>query len=136
VLLTSRRTETASPWLGQLPVRVQLPPMPMRERLHLTHALITHLAPHAPTGARAEVDWRPLLRFTGGNPLTITVTVRQLLHTIPTPTTEQVRGFVEAVQTGQTPLEDPTDAEQGRDRSLTASLDYGFRHAFTDPERQ
>ena len=33
VLLTSRRDE--HPWLGDLPARVQLPPMPMRESLQL-----------------------------------------------------------------------------------------------------
>ena len=37
VLLTSRRDEQA--WLGGLPSRFQLPPMPMRERLQLAAAL-------------------------------------------------------------------------------------------------
>ena len=37
VLLTSRRDEQA--WLGDLPVRVALPPMPMRERFALAQAL-------------------------------------------------------------------------------------------------
>ena len=131
VLLTSRRTESDSAWLGDLPVRVQLPPMPMWERLQFVHALLTHLAPHPSSARRVQVDWRPLLRFTGGNPLTITVSIRQLLRRIPSPTSDEVRQFAASVGAGQALLEDAADADQGRERSLTASLDYGFREAFT-----
>ena len=53
VLLTSRRDEHR--WLGELPQRVRLPPMPMRERLQLAHALARHL----PAPRRREMDWRP-----------------------------------------------------------------------------
>ena len=62
VLLTSRRDE--HPWLGDLSQRVRLAPMPMRERLQLTHALVRRLS-----GIRRgdEIDWHRLLRFTGGN---------------------------------------------------------------------
>src|SRR5262249_42268515 len=70
VLLTSRRHERA--WLGDLPARVQLPAMPMRESLQLAAALA---ARHGQS--LAEVDWRPLLRYAVGNPLTITVLAGQ-----------------------------------------------------------
>ena len=36
-LLTSRRDEQA--WLGELPARVRVPPMPMQERVQLARAL-------------------------------------------------------------------------------------------------
>jgi len=67
VLLTSRRDE--ADWLGNLPVRITVPPMPMAERVQLTRALAER------QGRRLnEVDdWRLLLRFTQGNPLTITI---------------------------------------------------------------
>ena len=77
LLLTSRRPEHH--WLGGLPHRVQLPPMPLREQLQLAHAL---------AGGIGELDWRPLLEFTGGNPLTITVTLRQALREHVTTTDE------------------------------------------------
>ena len=73
-LLTSRRDEKT--WLGDLPARIQVPPMPMTERLQLARALA---AKHR---RRAEVmkDWRPLLEFSDGNPLTLTVLVGQALR--------------------------------------------------------
>ncbi len=84
VLLTSRRDE--HPWLGDLPARVQLPPMPMRESLQLAAALA---ARHGQSLGGA--DWRPLLRYAAGNPLTITVLVGQALRDNLT-TTEADRG--------------------------------------------
>ena len=130
VLLTSRRPEDR--WLGGLAVRVALPPMPMRERLQLAHALARHhRSDTTPGGSVSETEWRPLLRFTGGNPLTITVTVRQALRE-HAHTTDQMEAFVARVQAGHTPLEQAEDAAQGRDTSLAASLAYGFDHAFTD----
>jgi tetratricopeptide (TPR) repeat protein len=130
VLLTSRRDEQA--WLGDLPARVRLPGMPMRERLQLTHALAER---H--TGSVAgltAVDWRPLLRYTGGNPLTITVAVGQALRE-RVATTDQLRQSLDRIQSGQTPLEAADDEALGRDRSLAASLGYGFTTAFNDTER-
>ncbi|MGH8931390.1 MAG: CHAT domain-containing protein, partial [Egibacteraceae bacterium] len=112
VLLTSRRDERG--WLGDLPARVRLPAMPMAERVQLAKAIA------AKHGRRlADVaDWRPLLEFTAGNPLTITVLVGQALRD----------GL-------STKAEVSDDVEQGRDRSLGASLGYGLDHAFTEPER-
>ena len=66
VLFTSRRDEQA--WLGGLPARVGLPPMPMRERLQLARALA---ARHP--GSDLGTDWRLLLRYADGNPLTIKI---------------------------------------------------------------
>ncbi len=129
VLLTSRRDEDR--WLGLLPARLQLLPMPMRERLQLARAIAGRLDPQAV----AEVDWRPLLRFTGGNPLTITVTVRQALREHATANDEALAGFLARVTAGHSALENPGDAALGRSGSLAASLDYGFTTAFTDDER-
>ena len=57
-LLTSRRDERG--WLGDLPARVELPSMPMQERVQLARALAER---HGRRIADVE-DWRPLLRFT------------------------------------------------------------------------
>jgi tetratricopeptide (TPR) repeat protein len=126
VLLTSRRDERG--WLGDLPTRVELPPMPMRECIQLTQALATRHGHHI----RDVEDWRPLLRYAAGNPLTITVLVGQALRDQLT-TTAQIRDFVTRLRAGETELDD--DTSQGRSASLGASLGYGFAHAFNDTER-
>jgi tetratricopeptide (TPR) repeat protein len=127
LLLTSRRDEQG--WLGDLPRRVTVPPMPFQERVLLARALAEK------RGRRVTdvQDWRPLLDFTQGNPLTIPVVVGQALRDGLT-TREQIEAFVEQLRQGQAKLED--DESQGRTRSLAASLNYGFDHAFTDDERK
>jgi tetratricopeptide (TPR) repeat protein len=127
VLLTSRRDERG--WLGDLPARAQLPPMPMRERLQLATALAARHGSAVLAG-----DWQPLLRFSGGNPLTITVLVAQALREHLS-TTDQIAAFVDRVRAGEAALEAGEDAALGRTRSLAASLEYGFSQAFTDTER-
>ena len=129
VLLTSRRDERS--WLDDLPVRVDLPPMPMLERLELAKAVASR---QTGTGQRfLEVeDWRPLLEFTQGNPLTVTVLTRQALRDHRA-SKEQIEAFVADLRSGEATVTD--DARQGRGASLAASLDYGFEHAFTDAER-
>ena len=73
-LLTSRHEEYA--WLGNLPRRISVPPMPMQESVQLVRALAEGHGRRLTDAA----DWRPLLRFTQGNPLTITVLVGQALR--------------------------------------------------------
>jgi tetratricopeptide (TPR) repeat protein len=126
VLLTSRRTEQM--WLGGLPTRVALPPMTLPDRFRLARAIASR------SGHRlAELAaWRPLLRFTDGNPLTVTVLVQQALRA---GVTEQdaVATFVSQLEAGAAKITD--EAEQGRGKSLGASLSYGFGTAFADGER-
>jgi tetratricopeptide (TPR) repeat protein len=124
VLVTSRRDEHA--WLGDLPARVRLPPMPMRESVQLAGALAGQQGQ-----TLAGADWRPLLRYAAGNPLTITVLAGQALREGLT-TAKQIEGFVARLQTGEAQLETGEDAALGRSRSLAASLSYGFEKAFTD----
>jgi tetratricopeptide (TPR) repeat protein len=126
-LLTSRRDEQT--WLGDLPRRVHVPPMPMQERLQLAGAIVEH------RGKRLVdlPDLRPLLRFTNGNPLTILVTVGEALRTgIDTP--ERLVSFVESLQSGEAAFED--EEIEGRSKSLGASLSYGFGHTFDEDERK
>jgi tetratricopeptide (TPR) repeat protein len=127
VLITSRRDERT--WLGDLPARVQLPPMPMRESLQLAAALADRYGQNL-----GAADWRPLLRYAAGNPLTITVVVGQGLRG-GLATSEQIEGFVARLQAGEAQLEAGEDAALGRSRSLAASLSYGFENAFTGAER-
>jgi hypothetical protein len=126
-LLTSRRDERA--WLGDLPRRVSLPPMPMQERVQLTRALADRLGRKI-TDVK---DWLPLLRFTQGNPLTITVIVGQALRDgISSP--EQIEAYLRKLHHGEQAFSD--EASEGRTRSLGASLSYGFEQAFSEEERK
>ena len=133
VVLTSRREE--QPWLGELPVRVPLPAMPMRERFALAQALAAHQPdPAGRPRVLNSQDWRPLLNYSGGNPMTVTVLVGQALQRGLT-SRQQLAGFVTELSEGRTAPETAQDRALGRSASLAASLDYGFSHAFTDPER-
>jgi tetratricopeptide (TPR) repeat protein len=126
-LLTSRRDELS--WLGDLPARIMVPPMPMQERVQLARAIVEKY------GRRlSEVeDWRPLLEFTQGNPLTITVLVGQALREGWT-TQEQIESFVDRLRNGEAEFDD--EVSQGRTKSLGASLSYGFKHVFNEEERR
>lgn len=127
-LLTSRREERQ--WLGDtLPMRIAVPPMPMQERVQLARAIAEKY------GRRlTDVDdWMPLLRFTRGNPLTITVLVGQALRD-GLKTRAQIDAFVERLRSGEETFDD--EISEGRDKSLGASLSYGFENAFTDAERR
>jgi tetratricopeptide (TPR) repeat protein len=128
VLLTSRRDEHG--WLGDLPARVRLPRMPMREAIQLANALAARHGAHL----TAAADWRPLLRYAAGNPLTITVLTGQALRENAT-TSTQIQSLVTRLRAGETELEAGEDEALGRTRSLAASLSYGFTQAFTDIER-
>ena len=126
-LLTSRRDEAA--WLGDLPSRIAVPAMPMTERLQVARVLA------AKRGRRAEAmrDWRPLLQFSGGNPLALTVLVGQALRD-GLEGRKAVQAFVDRLRSGETAFDDA--AGEGRSRSLAASLGYGFEHAFDEEERR
>ena len=126
-LLTSRRDERE--WLHDLPARIELPPMPLYERIEMTEVLAKK------RGRRLEDvdDWRPLLRFTQGNPLTLTVLVGQALRD-GLKSREQIEGLVRKLQAGEAVFDD--EVSEGRTRSLAASLSYGFENAFSKDERK
>ncbi len=126
-LLTSRRDERG--WLGDLPMRVSLPPMLFRERLEMTRGL----AEKQNRRLTDVEDWNPLLEFTQGNPLTITVLVGQALRD-GLRTRSQVEAFVARLRAGEAAFTD--EASEGRTKSLAASLNYGFEHAFNEDERK
>lgn len=126
-LLTSRRDE--QDWLHGLPARIPLPRMPFEERVQMAGEIAAKL------GRRMEdvEDWRPLLQFTQGNPLTLTVLVGQALRD-GLRTKSEIEAFVQKLRTGEADFED--EAGEGRTRSLAASLAYGFENAFTEAERK
>lgn len=127
-LLTSRRDERD--WLGDLPARIKIPPMPIQERVQLARALAVKNGRHLTTVEK----WLPLLRFTQGNPLTLTVVVGQALRD-GLETSDQIDAFVSRLRVGETEFENES-GDEGREKSLAASLNYGFECAFAEEQRR
>jgi len=127
LLLTSRRDEGA--WLGGIPHRIAMP----RMRRSDAAALARSLGSEGQIPREAVADWQPLLDYCQGNPLTLRVLAGQAIR-MGLGSKPAIETFVEAIRSGEQTIED-ADAQQGRDKSLGASLDYGFRNAFTAAEQ-
>lgn len=126
ILLTSRRDEQG--WLGGVPRRIAMPRMRRADAALLAQALGRERG----LDRRALGHWGPLLDYCAGNPLTLRVIVGQAVRQ-GLASGGQIAGFVQALRDGGQAIQD-VDAAEGRDRSLAASLDYGFRHAFRADE--
>jgi tetratricopeptide (TPR) repeat protein len=127
ILLTSRRDEQA--WLGGIPHREKMPRMRNSDAASLARSLGTEKQ----IALKEIADWQPLLDYCHGNPLTLRVIVGQAIK-MGLRGKEQIGNFVEAIRSGERAIED-ADEKQGRDKSLGASLDYGFRNAFQPDEQ-
>lgn len=126
VLLTSRRDEKK--WLGKIPH-----PIPMRRMRDSDAAKLALKLGEEKNLKRSEIaDWQPLLDYCAGNPLTLRVLVGQAIKA-GLRGRDPIADFVEAIRGGEQQIED-ADEKQGRDKSLGASLDYGFRNAFKEDE--
>jgi tetratricopeptide (TPR) repeat protein len=126
-LLTSRRDEQA--WLGHLPARVQIPSMPHQERAQLANALADKYGHSSPNMALLQ----PLLEFTQGNPLTITLLVKQALRE-DLYNEDRVQTFLEKLRGRETAFTD--EKTEGWEKSLGASISYVFDNTFTEDERK
>ncbi len=126
ILLTSRRDEKK--WLGDIPHRISMPRMTNSDAANLALKLGEEKGL-----SRSEIaDWQPLLDYCAGNPLTLRVLVAQAVKG-GLRGKQRITDFVDAIRAGEQQIED-ADEQQGRDKSLGASLAYGFRHAFKDDE--
>ena len=90
-LLTSR--PAAHEWLGGLPTRLDLPPLPVRECLQLTRALVEK---HGSSLSDVD-DWRQVLKFSDGNPLVVRCLVERMVDD-GIESTPKVRSFVETLR--------------------------------------
>jgi len=126
ILLTSRRDEKQ--WLGNIPHRIRMKPMRNSDAAKLALKLGEE------KGLKAEeiANWQPLLEYCAGNPLTLRVLVGQAIKA-GLRGGEQISEFVEAIRSGEQSIEDADEA-QGREKSLGASLDYGFHNTFKEDE--
>ncbi len=126
-LLTSRRSEHA--WLGDLPRRVELMPMFLRETAELAHALAVN---HGSVIQDMKA-WYPLLRFVSGNPHAASTLVRNALRS-GLATRQEIAAFVDELRSDEWPL-DKCDIDVQR-RPLPASLVNAFEHALTLDEQK
>ncbi len=132
VLLVGRRPETE--WLGDLPYRIALPPMPMEERGELTIRLTSKhgLAVHQ------LASFAPLLKHSQGNPLTLSFLLTEALREgLRRP--DEVRQFLADVRLGEVEPETSTPANTPADTptaALLGSLLYGYERAFDEDERR
>ncbi len=126
ILLTSRRDEQG--WLGGVPRRIAMLPM----RRPDAASLAVEIGRERGLERREVNAWGPLLDYCAGNPLTLRIIAGQAVR-MGLRTEGQIAAFVQAVRDGEQAIQD-VDAAQGRDKSLGASLDYGFRHAFRPDE--
>ena len=127
VLITSRRDERN--WLGDLPVKIQVPPMPMVERVNFTKAIADNYR-HKITEI---LDWIPLLKYSQGNPLTLRIVASQALRNNYN-TCDSIEEFVINLRHGEAEFE--SEEAEDRSNSLWASLSYGFKHSFSEQERK
>ncbi|MEZ6111073.1 MAG: CHAT domain-containing protein [Pirellulaceae bacterium] len=127
ILLTSRRDEQK--WLGELPCRITVPPMPMLERVQLTRKL----AERRQRRLTDVDDWRH-----GGDSHKATRSRSPCWWAKPCETTSKTKQrskpSVDQRRAGEAAFDD--EISEGRTRSLGASLSYGSEHAFTEEERR
>ena len=116
VLLVSRRSEDE--WLGSLPCRIALPPMPMEECGDLT----IRIAARHGLALRELMVFAPLLRFSQGNPLTLSFLLEEALQK-GCRQRDEVETFLSALR-----------LEEGSE--LLSSLRQGYERAFREEERQ
>jgi hypothetical protein len=125
VLLVGRRPEEE--WLGEIPCRIALPPMPMEERGELTiritgrHGVAVH----------ELASFAPLLQLSQGNPLTLSFLLTEALRE-GWRRPDEVRKFLVDLRLGEGVAADPADPSA----ALLGSLLYGYERAFGEEERR
>lgn len=115
VLLVSRSGED---WLGSLPCRIALPPMPMEECGELT----IRIAARHGLAVTELLSFGPLLKFAQGNPLTLSSLLEQALRE-GRRSREEVEAFLAGLR-----------LEEGS--GLLGSLSQGYERAFGEEDRR
>jgi hypothetical protein len=126
-LLVSRHEEKQ--WLHDLPVRFGIPPLPIRERLQLTRALMEQ------RGLRLKnvEDWHAVLEFSEGNPLAIRFLVEQALAE-NLRTRGEIDQFVARLR--QSAPQSPQAGGTGLAEPMRVTLRYIQHNAFNEGERK
>ena len=126
ILLTSRRDEQA--WLGGIPQRIAMPRMSQPDAA----ALALELGKERGWTRDDTAAWQPLLSYCNGNPLTLRILAGQAAR-LGLRDRNRLGHFIQSIRDGEQAIAD-ADEKEGRDKSLGASLDYGFKQAFQAEE--
>ena len=126
ILLTSRRDEQA--WLGGIPQRISMPRMSNPDAA----ALALELGKERGWTHDDTAEWQPLLNYCNGNPLTLRILAGQAAK-LGLRDRNRLEHFIQSIRDGEQAIAD-ADEKEGRDKSLGASLDYGFKQAFQPDE--
>jgi tetratricopeptide (TPR) repeat protein len=125
LLLTARGVQDS--WLGQAAVLVRMPPLRFSESSEFAGRVIRRLGRENVLSSTVS----PILEFADGNPLTLSVALAAFLDSNRNPSLQAAEAFVKKLEAGDVTFND--DQADGRDRSLRASLRYGFDRAFSLP---
>jgi len=127
ILLTSRREEEQL--LGSTATVIHIRPMAMDDCLEFAKEIA------AKFGRQLTdlEDWRPLLKYAQGNPLTVKCVIGQALRD-GIKTKLQIDQYLTGLKSGEAKLDE--GSADGRSRSLFASLNYGFEHTFSQDEQK
>ena len=126
ILLTSRRDEQA--WLGGIPQRIVMPRMSNPDAA----ALALELGKERGWTRDDTAAWQPLLNYCHGNPLTLRILAGQAAK-LGLRDRNRLEHFIQSIRDDEQAIAD-ADETEGRDKSLGASLDYGFKQAFQPDE--
>jgi tetratricopeptide (TPR) repeat protein len=126
LLLTGR--DPQENWLHDLAIRIEMPALRLSESIELTKRILSRKGLRKFDGS----TWIPLLEFAGGNPLTLHISISSYLTNTRRPSPETVQTYVDSLRRGIVQLGDSQSDD--RSKSLTASLNYGFDHAFDEHE--
>lgn len=125
-LFTSRREEDY--WLREIPHRIQMSRMRNPDAFNLA----LRIGSEKKLSRRDIAEWKPLLDYCDGNPLTLRILIGQAVNA-GLFGKEQISEFVQAIRDGEEEIQD-ADKALGRDKSLGASLNYGFLNTFDEPD--
>jgi tetratricopeptide (TPR) repeat protein len=127
ILLTSRRQEEQ--WLSGTATTIHIRPMATGDCLELATEIAAKFGRRLPDVG----DWRPLLKYAQGNPLTVKCVIGQALRD-GVRTNLQIDQYLTDLKNGEAKLSE--GSEEGRSGSLFASVNYGFEHAFSKDEQK
>jgi tetratricopeptide (TPR) repeat protein len=125
-LLTAR--DRQEDWLAAECAAVRMPPLRYSESVEFASRVIDKLALQDISLSVIS----PILEYAQGNPLTLSIALSTFLDVAQRASTGSAQQFVRRLRLGE--LDFDTQQDQGRNKTLLASLRYGFESAFAEPE--
>ncbi len=126
-VLVSRQHEGS--WLEDLSVRIQVPPLAMRERLRLAR----HVVEGQGGSLQRLEDWSPLLEYSRGNPLVVRC-LAAFVASEDLRTRTQAQNLVEQIRALE--ISGESAPKDGLEEPLRATIQFILQNAFRRGERK